>query len=328
MAALHWTAALYGSRCEMREQTASISTRLQCPACKAPLPATLSCGACARSYERIEDTPVLIDFPRSIVSNEAIRKLAPERQKKNAGGLGARLNRITYGTRSELMKTFLNALTDYEIRHEDADLNILLIGGGTKGPGEEVLESNPRYVAFRTDIYLGANVDIVCDGHDLPFRDDTFDAVICQAVLEHVLDPQRVVDEIHRVLRPGGLVAAGTPFLQAVHAGAYDFTRFTLSGHRWLFRRFDEIASGIRGGPGLSALWSLRVLARGLGLGPKGALITTSLFAWLNRLDSAVARRWREDGANGVWFVGRRREGSMSPRDMVAYYEDRRKLVE
>jgi len=57
-----------------------------------------------------------------------------------------------------------------------------------------------------------------------------FDAVWIQAVLEHVLDPVRVVAEIHRVLRPGGLVYSEIPFMQEVHEGAYDFTRFRLSG--------------------------------------------------------------------------------------------------
>ena len=41
----------------------------------------------------------------------------------------------------------------------------------------------------------------VCDGHDLAFQDQSIDAVIVQALLEHVLDPQRCVAEIHRVFK-------------------------------------------------------------------------------------------------------------------------------
>jgi len=78
------------------------------------------------------------------------------------------------------------------------------------------------------------------------------DGVLIQAVLEHVLDPAQVVGEIHRVLRPDGLVYAETPFLQQVHAGPNDFTRFTSSGHRYLFRAFAEIAAGPVAGPGAS----------------------------------------------------------------------------
>ena len=69
-----------------------------------------------------------------------------------------------------------------------------------------------------------------------------------------MVDPARVVAEIQRVLKPGGLVYAETPFMQQVHEGAYDFTRFTELGHRWLWRRFAPVARGALGGPGLSLL--------------------------------------------------------------------------
>ncbi len=82
--------------------------------------------------------------------------------------------------------------------------------------------------------------------------DESFDGVICQAVLEHVLDPYRCVEEIHRVLRPNGLVYAETPFMQQVHGGTHDFTRFTHLGHRRLFRKFAEVDSGVVCGPGMA----------------------------------------------------------------------------
>ncbi len=51
--------------------------------------------------------------------------------------------------------------------------------------------------------------------------------------------------EIHRVLKDDGIVYADTPFMQQVHEGAYDFTRFTLSGHRWLFKNFALLDSTV-----------------------------------------------------------------------------------
>ena len=73
---------------------------------------------------------------------------------------------------------------------------------------------------------------------------------------EHVVDPYRCVDEIHRVLTSNGLIYAETPFIQQVHAGRYDFTRFTQLGHRRLFRRFEEIETGVVCGPGMALAWS------------------------------------------------------------------------
>ena len=51
--------------------------------------------------------------------------------------------------------------------------------------------------------------------------------------------------EIYRVLKSDGIVYIETPFMQQVHGGKYDFTRFTYLGHRRLFARFQEIESGI-----------------------------------------------------------------------------------
>ena len=77
--------------------------------------------------------------------------------------------------------------------------------------------------------------------------------------------------EIHRVLRDGGVVYADTPFMQQVHEGPYDFTRFTESGHRYLFRDFAEVESGQVAGAGTSLRWSIsyffRALTRSVALG-------------------------------------------------------------
>ena len=64
------------------------------------------------------------------------------------------------------------------------------------------------------DIGTGDNVDIVADAAALPFKDGSFDAVVIQAVLEHVENAPKVVSEICRVLKADGIVYSETPFLQ------------------------------------------------------------------------------------------------------------------
>lgn len=49
---------------------------------------------------------------------------------------------------------------------------------------------------------------IEADAHKLPFSDQSFDLIICTEVLEHVQDPKGVLQEIKRVLKPGGVVIA------------------------------------------------------------------------------------------------------------------------
>ncbi len=60
--------------------------------------------------------------------------------------------------------------------------------------------------------------DIVGDIHNLPFDANTIDAIFCLAVLEHVENPFKAVDEMHRVLRPGGYCFVYVPFLYYYHA--------------------------------------------------------------------------------------------------------------
>jgi SAM-dependent methyltransferase len=94
-----------------------------------------------------------------------------------------------------------------------------------------------------------------CPATGAPLRragDASFDAVVAQAVLEHVADPARAVAEMHRVLVAGGLVYAEIPFMQQVHEGAYDFRRYTHVGLRRLFRDFDEVAAGPVCGPAMA----------------------------------------------------------------------------
>ncbi len=58
--------------------------------------------------------------------------------------------------------------------------------------------------------------DLLADGHALPFRAGTFDAVLSYAVLEHLYNPFVALGEVARVLRPGGVffgtVSQGEPF--------------------------------------------------------------------------------------------------------------------
>ena len=56
------------------------------------------------------------------------------------------------------------------------------------------------------DILQQDEVLVVGDAHSLPFKSNVFDSIICQAVLEHVKNPKKVVDEMLRVLKPGGHV--------------------------------------------------------------------------------------------------------------------------
>jgi SAM-dependent methyltransferase len=83
----------------------------------------------------------------------------------------------------------------------------------------------------------------------LPVRDSTADWVLLVAVLEHVLDPMRVLQETRRVLKPGGRVYVAVPFLQMKH-GDTDYWRWTDDGIRCLIQDagFKILHLGTNGG--------------------------------------------------------------------------------
>lgn len=99
------------------------------------------------------------------------------------------------------------------------------------------------------------NVDIVCDIHRLPFKDNSIDAVMSVAVLEHVREPALVLKEVHRVLKPGGRVFSVIPFMQPFHASPHDYQRYTLPGIEFLHRDFQKVESGVYSGPVSGMLW-------------------------------------------------------------------------
>lgn len=86
--------------------------------------------------------------------------------------------------------------------------------------------------------------DIVGDIANIPCENASYDAVVCLSVLEHVEFPRKGVEEIYRILKPGGILFGHVPFLYPYHAmpGYYgDFFRFTDEGVRSLCRDFSSV---------------------------------------------------------------------------------------
>lgn len=74
------------------------------------------------------------------------------------------------------------------------------------------------------------NIQIYSPLHQIPVESNYFDAILCIAVLEHVENPEEVVPELYRVLKPGGHLVLEVPFLQPEHKVPTDFQRYTKDG--------------------------------------------------------------------------------------------------
>ncbi len=86
--------------------------------------------------------------------------------------------------------------------------------------------------------------DIVGDIHNLPFEDNSQDAIVCISVLEHVENPTKAFEEMYRVLKPGGYCFIYVPFLYYYHAekGYYaDYWRFSKDILVYLAKPFSHL---------------------------------------------------------------------------------------
>jgi SAM-dependent methyltransferase len=68
-----------------------------------------------------------------------------------------------------------------------------------------------------------SKIDLVCDITAIPEPDESFDAILCSEVLEHIPEPTRALDEFARLLKPGGVLILTAPFASLVHLAPYHY---------------------------------------------------------------------------------------------------------
>jgi SAM-dependent methyltransferase len=119
---------------------------------------------------------------------------------------------------------------------------VLDVGGKAKGKTGQfrpLANHSPRWVYL--NIEGRTQPDVIGDAVSLPFRPESFDSAVCTEVLEHCEYPQKVIDEIYRILKAGGYVVISVPFLCPIHADPYDFGRFTDRKLRSMLEKFKIV---------------------------------------------------------------------------------------
>lgn len=203
---------------------------LICPLCRGTLvlqthaqEEALHCQSCHAEHPVKNGVPVLL--PRGMRDAGSA-----ELNKED------KVSRHPYGERAEaIIEQYVNGL-------------VLDLGAGGK------LER--RQNVIQIDIFRYPAVDVASSADCLPFADNTFDAVISQAVFEHLQYPELAMQEIRRVLKPGGLVKIDTAFLQPEHGYPYHFFNVTETGLLHWLRDFDVQWSGVE--PHQHPKWALQ----------------------------------------------------------------------
>lgn len=298
------------------------TTIVRCPACRGEFGADWTCAGsgCRQHFSCAPNgAPVLIDFSVSAIDEQAVKRAAAPGTADR--GLLRRMLKplmgLTNGSGSAVgMEKAAQLLSGRK------SPRVLVVGGGERWDGlDRFLAIVPDVEIVNSDVYPGEFVHVITDAHQLSFADESFDLVILQAVIEHLIEPVVAAEETWRVLKADGLVLADTPFLQAVHMGAYDFTRFTPLGQRALFKRFEQLDVGISAGPMSVLRWSIEHALRSMFRTKYLALLVRPLtipLGWIDQFSPNNA--YALDACSGSYFIGRKSSRTATAREIVAQY--------
>jgi SAM-dependent methyltransferase len=181
---------------------------------------------------------------------------------------------------NELSKQIQDVI-EKELKNK-AKLKVLDVGCGTKPYLPFFKEKAEMYIGVDMDSAL--NADAVCAAENLPFANESFDVIISTQVLEHVDDPKKVVEDLHRVLKRGGLLILSTHGIWFKHA-PQDYWRWTDIGLEKIFSVFKDVEVRNNGGAVLCFFQILNLYIAWLPIGKRLLwLISNVLGRLLDRL--------------------------------------------
>lgn len=278
--------------------------------------ALIDCSSPARKFKIYEGVPILL--PLRSISHDDVGIVSPVPRRRHPALRAisrfiSGANRVAAANAQQFLHLLRNECKNRRPR-------VLIVGAGMIGDGSESLYEAADVDLIAFDIYRTEQVQFVADAHQIPIADGSVDGVWIQAVLEHVIVPEQVVDEMHRVLSDGGLVYSETPFMQQVHEGRFDFQRFSESGHRWLFRKFDLIDSGVVWGPGWTLQWSIRYFFWGLTRSRVLGIMLSAPFMFVRWFDRFIPRGFGSDGASNLFFMGIKMGRVLATDDIISFY--------
>ncbi len=296
---------------EITRNNVNLLKILRCPACEDEridiVNEKFQCLACGEKYRLLNNIPVIVDksFSFEIINNlknnmswedydsDGITKKIAEysTNKKSI------YQYITPSHRVQVGPTYESFLDTYNISG-----NVLELGGGPNSlqiPG-----------VVNCDINSYKTVDIIGDARKLPFKDGVFKGIICNSVLEHIFEVEKVVDECFRVLDKGGYIFMCVPQVCGRHH-TVDYFRWTVPGLKRQFSKFSIIKQGVILGPAMFVSHIVVSLFRSLTpfkfVNSTICFILEWLFFPLRFLDIlGKGNRDYEDYAHTIYIIGKK----------------------
>lgn len=294
-------------------QTRTRETLLACPVCRGDLAwqgLETSCAGCRVAYGVADGVPVLFPVDAEGAAEEVYDDAPPgmlDRLPSALRGAAQRARHLLQPTLVHQSATGRRRVGDFVAALGDG-AQIVNIGAGRTDYGPNVLN---------LDVFPAPTIDALATSERLPLRSNAFDGVILEAVLEHVRDADATLEEIRRVLAPGGVALIDVPFLQPYHPSPGDYRRFTEQGLRTQLEQmgFVVVDSGVSVGPASAFAWigshfvAMLVSGRSNRAYRLARVVTDLLFvpvkyadSWLDRHPDATLI------ASGVWTIARRPE--------------------
>ncbi|MFQ5539265.1 MAG: methyltransferase domain-containing protein [Candidatus Binatia bacterium] len=97
------------------------------------------------------------------------------------------------------------------------------------------------------DIRPGPGVDVILDLHSINLLEESVGTVLVLETLEHVEFPRKAIEEVHRILKKGGILIISSVMNFPIHEHPHDYWRFTPEGFKSLLRPFDSFFVGFAG---------------------------------------------------------------------------------
>jgi SAM-dependent methyltransferase len=123
--------------------------------------------------------------------------------------------------------------------------------GSLQVPGQEAFADLRRFfpkMDYRgADMREGPGVDVVLNLHNIDLPSESVGAVLCLDTLEHVEYPHRAMEEIHRILKPGGIAVISSVMDFPIHDFPYDYWRFTPEAFKSILKPFTGCFVGFAG---------------------------------------------------------------------------------
>jgi len=134
-------------------------------------------------------------------------------------------------------------------------------GCGVRPYEKDILEVANEYIGVDWGETLhGLKADIVSDLNKvLPIESKMADSIVSFQVMEHLCEPQVMLNEAYRILKNNGYVVLTVPFQWWIHEAPHDYYRYTPHGLKYMFEKSGFVGVKIKPNGGFFTMWFLKI---------------------------------------------------------------------